>query len=278
MNELCCNFMALENQCSAGSCSRYGSKPGNGGNSCKDIYYDEVSSLLSSSMTGTVINVDGQKIEDYFNDDVHILKYCLARMDEIFKINQQSYTPSAYGCILSFLSFLGMASSNATDKEGEHFKCYCNKHLLRLRCKRTERKESGAMPNERKTKTDKNGCLRTDVNTWGEVLYKLLRCGLVHALSSTGNREPNQNEIEIRLTHDPIPDAETYEFAMDNGNPTSVLKAGWKAVTLTINAFDLCEAVKDSILHIYTENSDVTNMREYFKKRPPLMAVVGKRK
>lgn len=275
MNDLCCDFINLEWQCTY---APFDSNLVSNGEMPVDSFHpnDKVSSILSSSMIGTPINVDGQKIEDYFKDDIHILRYCLARIDEIAKINQVSHTPSAYVCILTFLAFLGMASSNSTGQEGEHFKGYCNKHLLRLRCKRTERKESGAMPNER-TRTDKDGNPKTDVNTWGEVLYKLLRCGLVHSLSSTGNRDPNQNEVEIRLTHEPIEEAETCEF-MANGSPTSVLNPNWKAVSLTINAFDLCEAVKNSILHIYTENSDTDkkNMRKYFEKHPPLMGVIGK--
>lgn len=275
MNDLCCDFTNLEWQCTY---APFDSNLVSNGEMPVDSFHpnNKVSSILSSSMVGTPINVDGQKIEDYFKDDIHILRYCLARIDEIAKINQFSHTPSAYCCILTFLAFIGMASCNSTGQEGEHFKDYCNNHLLRLRCKRTERKESGAKPKER-VKTNPDGSPKPDVNTWGDVLYKLLRCGLVHCLSSTGNREPNQNEVEIRLTHEPIEEAETCEF-MANGSPTSVLKPEWKAVTLTINAFDLCEAVKNSILHIYTEKSDADkkNMRKYFEKHPPLMGAIGK--
>ena len=41
-----------------------------------------------------------------------------------------------------------------------------------------------------------------------------------------------------------------------------------------LNAFDLISAVRDSILHIYTDGSDVQYMRDYFKTHPPLMGVV----
>ena len=37
---------------------------------------------------------------------------------------------------------------------------------------------------------------------------------------------------------------------------------------------DLISAVRDSALHIYTEGSDVKNMRKYFKMYPPLMTVI----
>ena len=226
------------------------------------------STILSASILGTSVTVDGQSIESYFDDDVHILKYCLARIDEIAEINRYSYTPSAYGCILSFLAFLGQAVHNATDQEEEHFKEFCKKHLLRLRCKRTERTESGTFP-EPRSKTIK------DVNTWGEVLYKLVRCGLIHAMSSSGNRDPKQNEVEVRLTHNACVGngVDVFNLKDRSGNANSVLEPSWKAVTITINAFDLIDAVRDSILHIYTEGSDVKNMRDYFTAHPPLMVV-----
>ena len=226
------------------------------------------SAILSASMLGTSVTVDGQTIESYFDEDVHILKYCLARIDEIEAINRYSQTPSAYGCILSFLAFIGQATHNATNQDETHFKEFCNKHVLRLRCKRLERVESGSSPNLR---TRSN-----DVNTWGEILYKLIRCGLVHSMSSQGNRDSQQNEVEVRLTHGELKGdgVEVCDFKAQSGNASSVLDPSWRAVTITVNAFDLISAVRDSILHIYTDGSDSQNMREYFKSHPPLMGVV----
>ena len=105
---------------------------------------------------------------------------------------------------------------------------------------------------------------------------RLVRCGLIHAFSSQGNRDPNQNEVEIRLTHSTIEDgnAKVVDLVDSNGVETSVLLSSHNAVTIAINAFDLISAVRDSVLHIYTEGSDVKNMREYFRTHPPLMAVV----
>ena len=226
------------------------------------------SAILSASMLGTSVTVDGQAIESYFDDDVRVLKYCLARIDEIEAINRCSHTPSAYGCILSFLAFLGQATHNATNQDEMHFKEFCNKHVLRLRCKRLERVESGSSPSLR---TRSN-----DVNTWGEILYKLIRCGLVHSMSSQGNRDSQQNEVEVRLTHSELEGecVEVCDFKDQSGNISSVLDSSWSAVTITVNAFDLISAVRDSILHIYTDGSDSQNMREYFKSHPPLMGVV----
>ena len=227
------------------------------------------SEILSSSMLGTGVTIDGQKIESYFDDDIHVLKYCLARIDEIEAINSYSHTPSAYSCILSFLAFLAQASNNATGQEERHFIAFCNKHMRRLQCKREERTESGESPTHRMRTTGQN------TNTWGEVLYRLVRCGLIHAMSSSGNRDPLQNEVEVRLSHSPLrgDGVETVDFEDIQGNLESVLDP-WNAVRLTINAFDLIDAVRDSILHIYTERSDVENMRKYFKDHPPLMAVI----
>ena len=229
--------------------------------------------ILSASMLGTSVTVDGQSIESYFHDDVRILKYCLARIDEIEAINRYSHTPSAYGCILSFLAFLGQATHNATKDDGKHFREFCVKHMLRLRCKRIQRYPVNL---KQRARSDDKGNLLPDVNTWGEVLYKLVRCGLIHAMSSSGNRDSQQNEIEVRLTHDVLDGNEvsTFEFKDQSGKDTSVLDSSWSAVTITVNAFDLISAVRDSILHIYTDGSDTKNMREYFKLHPPLMRVV----
>ena len=223
--------------------------------------------ILSASMLGTSVTVDGQLIESYFDDDVRILKYCLARIDEIESINRYSHTPSAYGCILSFMAFLGQAVHNATNQDEKNFKDFCNKHILRLRCRCVERIESGSSPN-RRTRCN-------DVNTWGEVLYKLVRCGLIHSMSSQGNRDPQQDEVEVRLTHNNLcgEGVRMYDFTNTNGTARSILGT-WKAATISINAFDLLNVVRDAILHIYTEGSDVQNMRTYFKAHPPLMVVV----
>ena len=224
--------------------------------------------ILSASMLGTSVTVGGQSIESYFDDDGRILQYCLARIDEIEAINRYSHTPSAYGGILRFLAFLGQATHNATNQDEVHFKEFCNKHVLRLRCKRIERVESGSSPNQR---TRSN-----DVNTWGEVLYKLVRCGLIHSMSSQGNRDPQQNEVEIRLTHGELgrDGVVVCDFKDQSGNIISVLDPSWSAVTIVINAFDLISAIRDSIPHIYADGSDVQNMRAYFKTHPPLMGVV----
>lgn len=223
--------------------------------------------LLSSSTLGTSVSIDGVKIEDYFRDDVCILKYCLARIDEIEAINRFSHTPSAFGCMLSFLAFLGQAAHNSNRDDALHFKDYCVKHLRKLKCAKTQRMVSeGNLVSRMPCGADKD--------TWGEVLYCLVRCGLIHAMSSIGNRDPSQNEVEIRLTHSPLPNAAVYEFSDSQNALTTVLEPSWSAVTLTINAFDLCAAIRDSILHVYKEGTDIQHMRDYFTTHPPLMPVV----
>lgn len=221
---------------------------------------------LSASTGWTCVTGDGQTIESYFDDPVHIIKYCFARIYEIEKINQYSHTPSAYVCILTFLSFLAQAMHNATRDEEAHFKAYCNKHLRHLRCRRSERSvDTLVQPS-------------TDINTWGAILYKLVRCGLVHAMSSSGNRAPQQNQIEVRLTHSTLKDAETYEFVDSQNNAKPVTDAPQSAVTVTVCAFDLIDAVRDSIVRISIDSGDMENMRRYFKAHPPLLAVVEKQK
>jgi hypothetical protein len=95
-------------------------------------------------------------------------------------------------------------------------------------------------------------------------------------MNSQGNRDPLQNEVEVRLTHNVVEgdDVGICDFKNQSGNNNLVIESSWAAVTITINAFDLISAIRDSILHIYTEGSDVQNMRNYFKSYPPLMAVV----
>lgn len=223
--------------------------------------------LLSSSTLGTGVSVDGVKIEDYFRDDVCILKYCLARIEEIEAINRFSHTPSAFGCMLSFLAFLGQATHNSDRDEEAHFKEYCVKHLRRLRCVKTKRMASNGNLSPRTS-------FGADKNSWGEVLYRLVRCGLIHAMSSIGNRDPSQDEVEIRLTHSTLANSVVYEFFDSQNNArTTVLEPTWSAATLTISAFDLCDAIRDSILHIYADGTDLQHMHDYFTTHPPLMPV-----
>lgn len=222
--------------------------------------------ILSASIAGTSVNVDGQSIEKYFNDDVKILEYCLARINEIEAINRFSPTPSAFGCILSFIDFFAQATYNSTDNIGDNFFSFCNDYIQQLRCKQVERTVNSTSKRTQKKNT----------NTWGEVLYKLVRCGLVHSMNSIDNKEPDQDEVEVRITHSHLEgdDVKVITFEDTNGVPCSVLDTSFNAVVITINAFDLIKAVRDSILRACLNSNAMGNIKKHFSKHPPLMAVV----
>ena len=221
--------------------------------------------ILSASIAGTSVNVDGQSIEKYFNDDVKILEYCLARINEIEAINRFSPTPSAFGCILSFIDFFAQAVYDTTIV-GDSFCNFCDDYIRQLRCKQVKRTVSSTSKRTQKENT----------NTWGEVLYKLVRCGLVHSMNSIDNKEPGQDEVEVRVTHSHLEgdDVKIINFKDANGVPCSVLDTSFNAVVITINAFDLIKAVRDSILRACLNSSAMGNIKKHFSIHPPLMAVV----
>lgn len=231
---------------------------------------------LSASHFGTHVDSNGTKIEDWLDDPLNLEKYCLDRMEEIRSINVYSHTPSAFSCIFSFIGFLSQFASS--DNEESHgYKDFTVKYMRKLKC----RVEPMSLPEgtsliERKWEAGKKLGDQNLFNTWGEVLYSLGRCGLVHSLSLMGNRDLSQNQINLFLTHDVIDSSIVELFLKDtNGDerPSLVISSPTEVKRITINAKDLCDAVYDGIIRMFQDGAVISRARQIVQSRPVIMAV-----
>lgn len=235
-------------------------------------------STLSASGFGMFVDSNQTKIEDWFDDPKNIEAYCLERLVEIRAINGFSKTPSAFSCIFGFMGFLSQFAS--VDKEEAHaYRDLTVKYMRTLKCsiKPIPWKESRP-PAPRKWASGKRLGDEKLFNTWGEILYSLGRCGLLHSLSLTGNRGVRQEQLNLMLTHDVVKDAVVVDLFQKDANGTEVSKTVISSETevkrIVINADDLCASVYDGILRLFQDHDAVERAKKIMKDRPAIMAVV----
>lgn len=237
-------------------------------------------STLSASSFGMFVDSNQTKIEDWFDDPKNIEAYCLERLAEIRAINGFSKTPSAFSCIFSFMGFLSQFAS-ADGQESHGYRDLTVKYMRKLRCEDKPVQWHGANPpTPRKWKKGLGD--EKLFNTWGEILYSLGRCGLLHSLSLTGNRGVRQEQLNLMLTHDVVKDAAVVDLFQKDANGTEVSKTVIPSETevkrIVINADDLCASVYDGILRLFQDPAAVERAKKIMKDQPAIMAVVENRK
>ena len=201
-------------------------------------------------------------------DSVLVEDYCLQRLDEIRRINELSHTPAAFSCLMSFIGFLSSLACDERIIKPEIDRCskfvhdyvkelYCCKGINQAKC--TTARNSGHANN----------------NTWGEVIYSMVRCGLVHNMNVSGNKAPGQDQIKIALTHDPVPHlsrrCRIYRFG-SYAHPKLVAKND-EAVVLVINVFDLCDAVRKAVIRMFQKKKVQNNAMRVLSQRPIIQQI-----
>ena len=114
-------------------------------------------------------------------------------------------------------------------------------------------------------------------NTWGEVLYSLGRCGLVHSLSTQGNRGVSQNQIDLRLTHGKVEGSQLVDlFVSNNGtdSPAFVISNATEIKQIVISAEDLCDSIQHGIIRMFQDPNVVNRAKTIMRIRPAIMAVI----
>ena len=195
--------------------------------------------------------------------------YCLQRLDEIRRINELSHTPAAFSCLMSFIGFLSSLACDERIIKQEINRCskfvhdyvkelYCCRGVTQAKC--TTARNSGHANN----------------NTWGEVIYSMVRCGLVHNMNVSGNKAPGQDQIRIALTHDPLPhlcrECRIYRFG-SYAHPKLVAKND-EAVVLVINVFDLCDAVRKAVIRMF-QTKKVQNTAKRVLAQSPIIQQIS---
>lgn len=234
-------------------------------------------STLSASGFGMYVDSNGTKIEDWLDDAKNIEAYCLERLAEIRAINGFSKTPSAFSCIFSFMGFLSQFAGENND-ESHGYRDLTVKYMRKLRCEVKPVQWHGAnLPTPRKWKKGLGD--EKLFNTWGEILYSLGRCGLLHSLSLAGNRGIHQEQLNLLLTHDVVKDADVVDLFQKGTDgtdvPVKVISSETEVKQLVINADDLCASVYDGILRLFQDPVAVERAKKIMKDRPAIMAVVA---
>lgn len=215
------------------------------------------------------------KIEDWFDDPVNIEQYCLDRLAEIRQINSFSHTPSAFSVVFSFMGFL--AQFAGMDNEESHgYRDLTMKYMRHLRCC-VKNVYLGVPVVARTWVSGKKLGEQSLFNTWGEVLYSLGRCGLVHSLSTQGNRDVSQNQIDLRLTHGKVEDSQLVDlFVSDNGadGPAFVISNETEIKQIVISAEDMCDSIQRGIIRMFQDPNVVNRAKTIMRIRPAIMAVI----
>ena len=178
-------------------------------------------------------------------DAVSITDYCLRRLAEIKRINELSHTPSAYSCLMSFIGFLATLVYENERYEVDTYTKFVHEYIKEMYCARVVEKKTGVQ--SRVSGHNKN-------NSWGEVIYSLVRCGLVHNMNVTGKKNNNQEQIRVVLTHVPFQGKDCKVYKFGSYDKARLVVDNDEFVVLVINAFDLCDAVQKAIIRMFQKS------------------------
>lgn len=204
---------------------------------------------------------------DYFDCET-VKKYLRDRFDEIREINKIP-TASSFSTIMTYIGFLAiLRHGNNYGEDALNYTKFCNEYLKELKC--IKKKIGGNEKLEKRDNpNDKINAEGLD-NTWGEILYSMVRCGLVHGMTVVG-RNPKQNQVRICLTHSELKDAEIEQFKI-NGKPVKVV-GETDRVEITISAHDLLDAVGSAIDELFLDKDFEVNAIAYLKDHPAIVAL-----
>ena len=191
-------------------------------------------------------------------DAVLLTDYCLQRLAEIRRINELSHTPSAFSCLMSFIGFLSsLVYENMTELDA--YTRFCHDYVKELYCFKNIVKKKSILP--RTSGHPKN-------NSWGEVIYSLIRCGLVHNMNVSGNKNSGQDQIKVALTHEPFHGANCRVYKFGPYDKAKLVAENDDAVVLVINVFDLCDSVQRAIIRMFQKSKVRASASRVLGQRP----------
>jgi len=195
-------------------------------------------------------------------DAVSLTDYCLRRLSEIRQINEISHTPSAYSCLMSFIGFLASLVYEGQN-ETDAYPKFVHDYIKELYCARIIKKDNSF--HARSSGHPHN-------NSWGEVIYSLVRCGLVHNMNETG-KEDNQNQIKVALTHLPFQGkcCKLYKFGLYKN--ARLIAGNDETAILVLNVFDLCDAVQKAIIRMFQKQKVRVSAGRMVAHRPVIRQI-----
>ena len=192
-------------------------------------------------------------------DAVSLTEYCLQRLSEIRQINELSHTPSAYSCLMSFIGFLATLVYENEKHEVDAYTKFVHEYIKEMYCARVVEKKTGVQV--RVSGHNKN-------NSWGEVIYSFVRCGLVHNMNVTGKKNNNQEQIKVLLTHVSFQGKDCRVYKFGSYDKARLVVGNDETVVLVINAFDLCDAVRKAVIRMFQKSKVRASARRVLMQHP----------
>lgn len=198
-----------------------------------------------------------------------IREYCEARIDDVVKVNKASHTLAAFTAIPVLIGFLANLafgensefnqSSGGDKSDSLMYRVFVRRFILRLSAREAM---LDALP------VNKGGRGRKGLD-W--MLYKYVRCGLVHSASLVNERIDPGREITVKITHSDKVSQEAPE-AID----TKMMQ--WQSgtkLTIALIALDFCEWVGKATSTMFKEAKNDADLAcsiiEVFKKKTPVI-------
>ncbi len=221
------------------------------------------------NMTVTPSGVGGSSTTKYAKkrakqlDAVTLTDYCLERLAEVRRINELSHTPSAVSCLMSFIGFLSSLVYEG-EKDIDAYPPFVHDYIKEMYCARIVEKPKCSQPRKTGHPND---------NSWGEVIYSMLRCGLVHNMNASGNKALGQDQIQVVLTHEPFhgKDYRLYKFG-SYARPKYVAENN-ESVVLVFNVFDLCDAVRKAVIRMFQKKKVQNTAKRVLAQRPIIQKI-----
>lgn len=216
-------------------------------------------------------------------------QYCRDRLSEIRKINELSHTPSAFGCIASYVAALASYVYGRKKSDKDTFKKFCDNYLGEIKCELQVCSSSEVIdcPSKEGWRTRwyafcrwsrilsvLSGPKPHEVDTsFSGVLYESVRCGIVHSLSVKSHDIGRAKKVRVCLTHDDLVNAKLEQIK--DCDLYAMVSDKKQYLKLKINAFDFCTAVESAIGKIFdgTGSVSVTKVMERFKAMSPISVV-----
>ena len=194
-----------------------------------------------------------------------IRKDCLARLEDVRMTNKKTKSLSAF---ISILTFIGQLSKMVFSKDQSLkqykqngcgidqicFQAFCDKYLL----------------------NDVHYQSRINQPGLSYLLYKFVRCGLVHSGTlKNGKGTTQQLKVKIFLSHSKSSSQSLKDIDKKIVNASSTSGATFE---YTINAFELCRDLKSAISNVFSSppQSVRNSILDTFEEDTPILCYKGK--
>lgn len=229
--------------------------------------------MNSASLSSVATTVEVQNWENSFACDSDKLKdiqrYCEARIDDVEGVNDASHTLAAFTTIsilIGFLADLSFGKNRAFRQRFGNGKIDTSAYRVFVRRFILGRSDADAMADVLPANDGGNDCKGLD---W--VLYKYVRCGLVHSSSLMNERIDSAREITVKVTH-------SNKMKQDAPALIDALiaqRTSGQPIAITLVAQEFCNWVRSAINLMFaqaqTDSNLATSIIEVFKEETPVI-------